>query len=258
MAYQGILVEVRPPQGVIVLNQPEKRNPLSMAVVAEITAAIHELESNPAVRAIVITGAGKAFSAGADLRTFLDRSPMQDRNEYNNFVELHRVIPQLTKPVIAKVNGLALGGGVVLAALCDITIASDRAQMAYTEVDRGIGLGVSMTTLRRSAPRKKAFELAVRAHRIDAHEAERLGLVTRVVPHDELDAAVDELVNELAAKSPVALAFAKEVFYAVEDIPYHAAIERGRDLRVISRTSEDSREGIAAFLEKRKPQWTGR
>ncbi|MBI4506237.1 MAG: enoyl-CoA hydratase/isomerase family protein [Chloroflexi bacterium] len=256
--YAWIRVEVRPPQGRITLNRPAKRNPLSMAAVAEIADALRDLEREPAVRAMVITGAGEVFSAGADLRGFLDRTPLQDRAEYTNFVELHRLVPRLTKPVIAMVNGLCLAGGCALTALCDLAIASERAQFAYTEVERGIGLGVAMVTLQRSVPRKKALELALRARRIDAHEAERLGLVNQVAPHEQLEAAVEELVADFARKSPMAIAFAKEAFYALQDLPYEAAVERGRDLRVISRTSTDSREGIAAFLEKRAPVWTGR
>jgi enoyl-CoA hydratase/carnithine racemase len=258
LGYEWIRVEVRPPQGRVVLNQPAKRNPLSMAAIAEVADALRALERDRAVRAIVITGAGEVFSAGVDLRTFLDRTPLQDRAEYNAFVELHRLIPRLGTPVIAMVNGLALAGGCVLTALCDLAIASERAQFGYTEVDRGMGMGVAMVTLQRSVPRKHALDLALRARRIDAHEAARIGLVNRVVPHEQLEAAVDELVAEFARKSPIAVAFAKEAFYALEDLPYDAAIERGRDLRVISRTSEDSREGIAAFLEKRAPVWTGR
>lgn len=256
--YTWIRTESRPPQGRIVLNQPEKRNPLAMAAIAEISAALRAFDQDPAIRAVVITGAGEVFSAGADLRTFLDRTPLQDRSEYNNYVELHRLVPRLSKPVIAMVNGLALAGGCALVALCDFAVASERAQFAYTEVERGLGLGIATVTLQRSVARKKALELALRAHRISAQEAERIGLVNRVVAHEQLEAAVDELVAEFARKSAIALAFAKEAFYALHDLPYDAALERGRDLRVISRASADSREGIAAFLEKRAPVWTGR
>lgn len=258
MTYSWIRTELRPPQGRIVLNQPEKRNPLSMAAVAEVTSAVRAFEQDPAVRAIVITGAGDVFSAGAYLRGFLEWTPLQDRAAYHNWVELHRLATHLTKPLIGLVNGLALGGACVLVGLCDVAIASDHAQFAYIEIERGMGFGPAMVALLRSVPLKKVLDLAYSARRIDAFEAERLGIVSRVVPHDRLEAAGEEMVADLARKSAVAIAFTREAYYALQDLPYLTALERSRDLGVLSRLSADAREGMVAFLEKRPPVWVGR
>ncbi|MBI3968504.1 MAG: enoyl-CoA hydratase/isomerase family protein [Chloroflexi bacterium] len=257
MGYIGIRTESSAPQGWIVLNQPEKRNPLSTTTVAEISDALRAFERDATIRAVLITGEGKFFSAGADLRDLAVRSPLEDRSDYNAWIELHQVVAQMRKPVIALVNGPVVGGSAALVGLADLAIASDRATFAYAQIDRGIGIGIAVVTLLRSAPRKKAVELSLLANRIDAQEAERIGLVNRVVPHDELTAAGEAMVAALAQKSPIAVAFTKEACHVLPDLPFVTAMERSRDLRVISRTSADAEEGITSFLEKRRPVWTG-
>lgn len=258
MTYSFILTELRPPQGRIIINVPEKRNALSTVAVGEIASAVRELDQEPSARVIVITGAGDFFSAGADLRIFENWTPLEDRAEYNKWLDLHLTVARASKPVIALVNGPAVGGSYALVGLCDMAIASERAWFAFVQIERGIGIGVGVVTALRCAPFKKTVEMALRAHRVDAYEAERLGLVNRVVAHEELEPALDSLVADLVRKSPLAIAFTKEALYALKDLPYAEALERCRDIRVLSRTSADAHEGMAAFLEKRRPVWTGK
>lgn len=242
----------------LTLNQPERRNPLDTPTCLELGRALEGIRADDGVRVAVITGAGQVFSAGADIREFRRTSTFEDRAEYGARIDLCRALAWLGKPSLAAVNGQALGGGAGLVAWCDLAVASERARIGYPEVDRGISVGVTAVSLLRLVGRKRATQLALLGESISAAEAERFGLINWVVPPDQLEARATEIAEALAAKSPIALRLCREVLWAVEDLEYWKALEVARDIRVLSRTAEDAREGTLAFLEKRPPVWQGR
>lgn len=258
MPYTTILVNVADGVSTITLNMPEKRNPLNAQVADELVQALDALAADAACRAIVVTGAGRAFSAGADLRAFQNVGALEDRATYNHLIEVNKKIINHPKPVIASVNGDALGGGAGLVTFCDMAIASDKARFGYPEVLRGLITGVTMVSLLRTAPRKYVFELALTGKLIDAQEAWRIGLVNKVVSHDQLPQATRELAMQLAGLSPAALKWCKETIQMLQDVEFNKALLVARDQRVLARLTEDAGEGVRAFLEKRPPRWKGR
>jgi enoyl-CoA hydratase/carnithine racemase len=251
--------EVAGPRATLTIDEPEKRNPLTTMTMAALLDAVNNAAADPDVRVIVITGAGdRAFSAGGDLSGgFLD-SPLQSHGERGALADLFRSLRRCGKPTIARVNGHALAGGFGLAAACDIVVAVDTATFGTPEI--GVGLWPMMITavLQRLVPQKAALELMMTGRRIDAAEAQRLGVVSRVVAADELDATVDAIVDALVASSPAQLRLGKHAFYAVEDMSFDEALDHLHTGLTAVGMTEDAAEGIAAFLAKRAPEWKGR
>jgi enoyl-CoA hydratase/carnithine racemase len=212
------------------------------------------------VRVLVLTGAGdKAFCAGADLTGMAEGAGFLDL--HHGRAELARLFLEmweLGKPTIARVRGYALAGGFGLALACDLVVAAEDAQFGTPEVDVGLWPYMITVPLVRSMPPKKALELMLTGRRVDAAEAERIGFVTSVVPVAELDSAVDELASTLAAKPPSVVKLGRDSFYAVLDLPAREALAYLHSQLTLTTLTEDSREGIAAFAEKRSPRWTGR
>ena len=247
----------------LTLNRPERRNALSWSLIAELREALAAAKADPAVRVVVLTGAGdKAFCAGADL------GGMAGAEGGPSFLELHEGrgglaglfldLYALGKPTIARVFGYALAGGMGLALACDLVIATDDAQFGTPEIDVGLWPYMITVPLMRSMPPKKALELMLTGRRVDAAEADRLGFVTSVVPAAELDAAVDDLAATLAAKSPAILKLGRDSFYDVWDRDAADALSHLHPLLTLTTLTEDADEGLAAFAEKRPPRWKGR
>jgi enoyl-CoA hydratase/carnithine racemase len=255
-----VLYEVDGGVARLTINRPERRNAMSAAVMAGLRDAVGRAKADPEVRVVVLTGAGdKAFCAGADLGSMASGAAFLDLHEGRAaLAELFEGLWSLGKPTIARVRGFALAGGFGLALACDLVIAADDAQFGTPEVNVGLWPYMITVPLVRSMPPKKALELMMTGRRVDASEALALGFVNRVVPVDELDPAVDELAAELAAKSPAITKLGRDSFYAVWDQSAEAALQYLHSQLTITTLTEDSREGIAAFVEKRKPQWTGR
>lgn len=248
----------RPGVALVTLDRPEALNALSYALLAELDAALAELDADPACRAIVITGAGgRAFAAGADVRELSTETPAS-LHEADPFAVVDRVAA-LATPTIAAVRGFALGGGCELAMACDMLVAGDDAKFGQPEILIGVIPGAGGTQrLARAVGKAKAMELVLTGRRIDAAEAERLGLVTKVVPSD---AVVDDalgLAASIAVMPPLAVRAAKAAVLATQELPLAAGLRHERDLFEALFLSEDQREGMAAFLEKRKAVWTGR
>lgn len=243
----------------LTIDEPEKRNPLSLDSMSDLADAVRQAGDDDNVRVIVITGAGDvAFSAGGDLSGGFVDSPLPDHQSRGALADLFRVMRSTPKPIIGRVNGLALGGGFGVAAACDITIASDQARFGTPEIDLGLWPMMISTVLLPLVPRKQLLEMMLVGRIIDAEEARDLGIVTRVVSHDHLDAAVGEIVLELCSKSPAALALGKSSFYAMEGMDFDTALDHLHiGLTAVSFT-EDAVEGVSAFLEKRPPTWKGR
>jgi enoyl-CoA hydratase/carnithine racemase len=243
---------------IVTLNRPEKLNALSREVLIDLLETLESASKDPEVKVIVITGAGKAFCAGADVVEFTKSS-----TEIREFIDLGRrvfeLLESLEKPVIAAVHGFALGGGFELALACDLIIAAEGSQLGSPEINLGIipGWGATQKLLITLGP-YKARELIMLGDRISAEEALKLGVVNKVVPADKVVEEALLLAKKLAEKSPVALSAAKSVLNKSLRIMMSTGLEIERSTFIITTSTEDAKEGIKAFLEKRKPQWKGK
>ena len=244
----------------IVLNRPEVRNALSFQMIGEIKQALKQAKVDDEVRVVVITGYGDAFSAGRDLKSTETVTP-QGAGEYDGlwYTELTNILHLLGKPVIAAVNGVCVGGGCGLAERCDVIIASEKARFGYPEINVGANPAVHMTVLPQLTSRFKAFELIFTGELFSAQEAERLGLVNKVVPHDKLEEEVYQLAQKFASKSPIVFRYLRDAFYRVPGVDYKASLSNtGEIINPILNSLEDSKEGRRAFVEKRPPVWKGK
>jgi enoyl-CoA hydratase len=258
---EQVLYEVASRVARITINRPERRNAMSWEVMRGIRSELARAKDDPEVRVVVLAGAGdEAFCAGADL------SAMGEGED--GFVALHEsrgTLAQtfedmwhLGKPTIARVQGYALAGGFGLALACDLVVASDRARFGAPEINVGLWPHMVTVPLVRSMSPKKALELMMTGRLVGASEGERLGFVNRVAPHDEIDAAVGELSSSLAAKSASVLKLGRDGFYSVWDMEASQALAHLHALLTLNSQTRDTAEGIAAFLEKRPPNWSGR
>jgi enoyl-CoA hydratase len=256
--YGTLLLERDGAVAIVTINRPEKRNALNAQVRAELVAALDALRDDASVRVLVITGAGdKAFVAGADIGEFAERTPLQQRETMTG----RRVFDEVAaypKPVIAMVNGFCLGGGCELALACDIRVAADTARFGQPEINLGIIPGGGGTQrLPRVVGMGQAMRLVLSGELIDAAEALRIGLADVVHPAAELRARTLEFARGMAAKSPVALRMAKSAVRAAAEMPLGAGLQYETELFVTCFASDDKREGVAAFLEKRPGEFTG-
>lgn len=252
-----LLYDVADGVATLTLNRPERRNALSWDLIAQLRARLAEAKDDAAVKVVVITGAGdKAFCAGADLGNMADGASFLDLHEgRGGLAELFKEMYALGKPTIARVHGYALAGGFGLALACDLVIAADNSVFGTPEIDVGLWPYMITVPLTRSMPPKKALELMLTGRRVDAAEADRIGFVNRVVPVAELDAAVHELAAGLAAKSSAVMKLGRDSFYEVWDKGAEDALAVLHPLLTITTLTDDAQEGIAAFAEKRSPQW---
>jgi len=251
--------DVEPPRATITIDDPERRNPLSNAAMSQIADMVDSAARDSTVRVIVITGAGnQAFSAGGDLSGGFVESPIADHDLRGSLGRLLRSLRSCGKPTVARVNGHALAGGFGLAAACDIVVAVKDATFGTPEIKVGLWPMMITAVLQRVMPRKAALELMMTGRRITAEEAQRLGVVSRVVRRSELDEAVDLVVSGLAAASPAVLRLGRDAFYAVEDLDFDSAVSQLHIGLTSVAATEDAAEGVAAFLQKRRPEWRGR
>jgi 2-(1,2-epoxy-1,2-dihydrophenyl)acetyl-CoA isomerase len=262
-AYEHVLVEVADRVGTLTLNRPDKLNAFAGTMRREIADAIRALAADDGVRVIVVTGAGRAFCAGADIGYMKELTAAGDVEGFRALVEAGRevvtVVRAAPKPVIASVNGPAAGGGANFALACDLRIASDRASIGQTFNRIGLHPDWGGTYfLPRLVGATKALELIFGAEMVPAEEALRMGLFSRVVPHDRLASVTREAALALAAKPPRALALAKRAVYASDRHTLDEQLDLELAHQLACFQSEDAREGLAAFLEKRAPEFRGR
>ena len=257
IAYRTLLVDGTGPVARITLNRPDKRNPIGLDTCAELVHALGALRDDAAVRVVVLTGAGSAFSAGGDLGS-MQAPPGASDIPPATLVDLLLCMHGVGKPILAMVNGHALAGGLGLMVACDLVVAADTATFGTTEI--GVGLWPMMITaeITRNIGRKKTLEMMLTGRRYSAADALAMGLVNQVVPAAELEATTMALAGELADKSPAAVALGLRAFYRSADMELDPALrylqgELGKVLAL-----EDAAEGISAFLQKRKPVWKGR
>jgi enoyl-CoA hydratase len=254
-----ILVEILDRVAVLTINRPEKLNALSEQVRSDVLDALAQLENDDSVGALVITGAGdKAFIAGADISEFDGRSPIDQRNAMRQ-PRIFDAMAAFRKPVLAMINGFCLGGGCELAMSCDIRVSSDRAKLGQPEINLGIIPGGGGTQrLPRLVGSGQAMRLILSGEMIGAAEAQQIGLVDLVVPHDELRAETLKLAGKIASKSPLTLKLAKQAIKASQQLPINDGLLYERDLFCLCFSTEDMKEGVKAFLEKRPADWKGR
>ena len=257
--YDTLLVEQRQHVIYVTLNRPVALNALNTTLRRDLKQCFTDLQADPDVRVVVITGAGRAFCAGADIKEWREpTSVVEDREDRVRFNFWH-AMSRCEAPIIAAINGYALGGGCELAMCCDMRMASDQAQLGLTEVTLGIIPGGGGTQrLPRLVGRGKALELILTGRRIDAPEALRLGLVEQVVPHDQLKAAVEDLAQTIVSRAPLAVKYAKEAIVRGLELPLTEGLKVEAELYTLLRTTEDRMEGARAFQEKRPPQFKGR
>ena len=259
MAYETVTLERKGGVGILRLNRPDKLNALNSTMKAEIGQALDDLDRDDTIRVAIITGAGpKAFAAGADINEFQNPTALDQWKNYGH-TQLYNVVDRFSKPLIAAVNGYALGGGCELAMVCDIRIASDRAKFGQPEINLGIipGGGGSQR-LPRLVGLGAAMRLILTGEMIDANTAKEIGLVDEVVPHEELEARALALAGAIAEKGPVAVRLAKEAVKASTRLPLDSGLRYEQSLFSIVFSTEDRGEGVKAFLEKRPPRWKGR
>lgn len=250
-----LLVEDALPAVVITLNRPQQLNPLSTGLMKELTFELERHASRPDVRAIVLKGAGRAFSAGHDLKEMMNRSLDEERDIFAICNKVMAMVQSVPVPVIAAPHGIATAAGCQLVATCDLAIASDDCRFATSGVRYGLFCSTPGVAVARNVGRKNAMEMLLTGKFVDAATAERWGLINRAVPFAQLDAEVTGLVNELAQLSPYALRIGKEGFYRQVEQAQAEAYRMMAEAISCNAVAADGQEGIAAFAEKRTPVW---
>jgi len=258
--YKTLIYEKKDDIGILTVNRPDKMNAISNELTSELSSLLDELEKDDKLRVLVITGAGdKAFVAGADIQELVDRDARMGRRVSRERQEIFSRIENLPVPVIAAVNGYALGGGLELALACNIRICSEKAQFGAPEVKLGIIPGDGGTQrLPRLVGLGRAMEMILSGDFIDAQEAYRIGLVNRVVPPEELMKAAMELAQKIASRPPLAVRYAKEAVNRSQEGDAASGFALESYLHALTCTTEDKKEGVAAFLEKRKGKFKGK
>ena len=245
----------------LTLNRPEKRNAISAPMIDDLVAALSAAEADKSVRVVILTGAGKAFCSGMDLETLqalAKQTPEQNLEDSRRMAKMFHLVYSFPKPLITAVNGAAIAGGCGLATLSDFTLAVPEAKFGYTEVRIGFIPALVSVMLRRQVGEKRARDLLLSGRIIDAAEAFRLGLVTEITPPDGLMKRAREVANTLLEASPTSLALTKRLLLRYDEEQLRRELELATQENAQIRATDDFREGLASFLEKRPPKWTGR
>ena len=257
MAYEHLLVG-EGTIATITMNRPERRNALSLAMMTELIAALRELSAQPQTRAIILASNGPAFSAGHDLREMTGRDLPSYRRIFDVCTQLMSTVQEIPQPVIARVQAIATAAGCQLVATCDLAIAAETAKFATPGVKIGLFCTTPMVALTRAVGRKRALEMLLTGVAIDAPTAMEWGLVNRVVPASQLDDATHILAEQIAEASSLTVGIGKQAFYAQIDLDQPKAYAYAKEVMSMNALAADAQEGMAAFVEKRKPCWTGK
>ena len=258
-ALEQVLLAVDGHVATVTLNRPEQRNPLSGVMLRDLAAAFRWCQSADEVRCVVLTGAGdRVFCAGADLTSFdAGMTDLQRHRSRGPFVDLFALMASLGKPIVGRINGHALAGGLGLACSCDIVVSTDTATFGTPEINVGIWPMMIQAVLSRNIPRKVLLEMEMLGERWTAAQLHALGVINRVVPSSELDATVSDISLKLSRKSPLAMRLGRDSFYRQQDMEFRAALDYLHSQFTLITLSEDSKEGIKAFFEKRDPDFKG-
>ncbi len=258
MNYRDIRFQVEDAIGFITLNRPEKRNALSMNLMAEMVDLLRSIKTNPEIRAVIIRGDGPVFSSGHDLAEMLEGNVVSYRRAFDACTEMMQVIRDLPQPVIAQVQGIATAAGCQLVATCDLAVAETGARFATPGVRIGLFCHTPQVPLSRAIGPKRALEMLFTGRFISAEEAERYGLVNKVVPADRLAEETLSLAKHIVQASPMTLALGKKSFYRQIELEERGAYDYASEMMALNAMTEDAREGISAFLQKREPRWQGK
>ncbi|MBI5305042.1 MAG: enoyl-CoA hydratase/isomerase family protein [Chloroflexi bacterium] len=257
MPFENVIAATEDAVGLIQLNRPKVLNALNGALMTELVSALEQFDADDAVRCCVIFGSARAFSAGADISAMKDASPVEMLK--HDWIATWDRVRKITKPMIAAVSGYCLGGGCELAMSCDIILASESAQFAQPEINIGVIPGAGGTQrLPRAIGKSRAMELILTGKTMDAREAERRGLVSRVVSVETYLDEAKSLARDIASKPPLAVRLAKESVNKVYEMSLGEGLEYERRSFYLLFATEDQREGMDAFLNKRKPEWRGK
>lgn len=258
MVYENLIVAVDEQHvGSITLNRPEQLNTFTSQMASELYRALQELDHHPEVRVILLKGEGKAFCAGIDINELENKTALEYKAWIEHMEQPLVGISRMTKPVIAQVQGVAAANGMGLAVSADLTIAAENTKMGLTAINVGLNCVGPVVPVARMVGRKKALELLLYGDLIKAPEAMEMGLINRVVPKEALEKEAYAWAVTLARKSPIAVQIAKKAFYGSEDMEYLKQFDFMNDAFARLCTTHDAKEGVAAFFEKRKPNWQG-
>jgi enoyl-CoA hydratase len=260
MSYATLRYDVSEAVATIALDQPDTRNALSDELLGELIAALEAARDDDAVRCVVLTSThDRVFSAGGNLTGFAADVPLVQKHfSTEAFPRIFRLLAELGKPSICAVNGHVLAGALGLALACDLIIAREGARFGTPEINVGVFPFMIMALIYRNVPRKKTTEMLLLGEQISAVEAERIGIVNRVVAADEFEAVVAEWSGRLAAKSPILMRLGKDAIFRQQDMAFMEALDYLRSQLTIAFSTQDIQEGVKAFFEKREPVWTGR
>jgi enoyl-CoA hydratase/carnithine racemase len=258
MPTQQLLRSTEGQLGIITLNRPDRRNPLSLDLMLGLIRCLDEFAADPAIRAVILASTGKAFSAGHDLSEMVGRTVNDYRRIFDVCTELMTKIQSVPQPVIAQVQGVATAAGCQLVATCDLAVASDQAAFATPGVRIGLFCSTPMVALSRAVGRKRAMEMLLTGKLVDAPTAAEWGLVNRVVPAGELETETRRLACQIAEASSFTVGLGKQAYYAQIDLDQSKAYTYAKEVMTMNALAEDAQEGISAFLEKRTACWTGK
>lgn len=258
MIYRDIKFQVEEGIGFITLNRPEKRNALSTNLMAEMIDLCQAIRKNPQVRVLIIRAEGPVFSSGHDLSEMLEGDTVYYRSIFDACTEMMEAIRRLPQPVIAQVHGMATAAGCQLVAACDLAVAAPGARFATPGVSIGLFCHTPQVPLSRAVGRKRALEMLLTGRAISAEEAERYGLLNKVVPAERLAEETLNLAKQIAQASPLTVALGKQSFYSQIELAEAQAYSYAKEMISLNAMAEDAQEGISAFLQKRTPQWKGK
>jgi enoyl-CoA hydratase/carnithine racemase len=258
MAFETILIEKKDQIGLITLNRPQKFNTFSTRLAEELNVALRQLDEDAEARVVIIKGAGKVFSTGIDVSEFHGKTPAEYHQWLTPMDQMHLTIASMGKPVITMVHGYAVANGAGLVAAADFAIMAEDAKLGTTAINVGLLCTGPIIPMSYSLGKKKTLEMLLSGDMIDAKEAERLGLVNKVVPPEKLEEETLVFAKKLIAKSPVALRMGKNFYYQMIDIPFRQKFALNSEIMARLCTTEDALEGVNAFIEKRQPVWKGK
>ena len=258
-SYKTILLEKKEGIGYLTLNRPEVRNAFNQEMIDELRDALRNIDKDEEIRVLIITGAGKAFQAGADIAELSVMTPMEILRWNEGIVRINAALEKLRQPIIAAINGAAMGGGLELAISCTLRIIAESAKMAIPEVKLGIIPGTGGTQrLPRLIGKGRAAELLLTGEIINAQDAYHMGLVNRVAPDNKVVEAAEEMAHRIMSNAPIAVEMAKDALEIGKDLPLEHAVQYSQKNCVTCFSTEDMKEGMAAFLEKRKANFKGK
>jgi len=258
MAFETILIEKKNQVGIITLNRPEKFNTFSTQMAEELNGALTQLDKDTEVRVVIVKGAGKVFSTGIDVSEFEGKTPSEYHKWLTQMDQMHFTIAFMGKPVIAMVHGYAVANGAGLVAAADFAIVAEGTQIGTTAINVGLLCTGPIIPMSYSLGKKKTLEMLLSGDMIDAKEAERMGLVNKVVPAEKIEEETFAFAQKLIDKSPVAIQMGKNFYYQMIDMPFRQRFVLNSEIMARLCTTEDALEGVNAFIEKRKPIWKGK